>query len=305
MGGGELKLKPYQIQGVQWMVSLYNNRLSGILADEMGLGKTIQVIGLLTYVMESKQDPGPFMIIAPLSTITNWSLEFERWAPSVEVVTYKGTKEVRKNLFRTKMKTGQFNVMIIQYEMVMKQEDMRHLKSLKWSYIVVDEGHRLKNKDSKLFMVLMKEYVSKRKLILTGTPLQNNINELWNLLNFLMPTVFDTDQDFKSWFSKPFAIGDEPDDEEAEETSQEEQMVLINRLHQVLRPFMLRRVKTDKELELSMPENREVIIKTPLSGLQSVMYRQLQYSVMRTRDDKGNVNTKTYNNIIIRLRQVL
>ena len=106
---------------------------------------------------------------------------------------------------------------------------MRMLKQLKWSYLVVDEGHRLKNKDSKLFVVLTKEYESRRKLILTGTPLQNNIGELWNLLNFLLPTVFDTDADFKTWFSKPFTVSQ---DQEEEEASQEEQMVLINRLHQ-------------------------------------------------------------------------
>lgn len=157
---------------------------------------------------------------------------------------------------------------------------------------------RLKNKDSKLFQVLTKEYVSKRKVILTGTPLQNNVNELWNLLNFLLPNVFDTDADFKTWFSKPFAIEEE---EEEEEASQEEQMVLINRLHQVLRPFMLRRTKNDGDLALSMPENREVIIKCSLSGLQNVMYRQLQYQTLQ---DRSNLNTKTFNNIVIRLRQV-
>jgi len=223
-------LKPYQLQGLQWMATLYNNNLSGILADEMGLGKTIQVIGLLTYLVESKGDPGPFMIIAPLSTITNWALEFERWAPSLNVVVYKGSKDTRRELFRTKIKNAKINVLIIQYEMVMSGPDMRMLKQLKWSYLVVDEGHRLKNKDSKLFVVLTKEYESRRKLILTGTPLQNNISELWNLLNFLLPTVFDTDADFKTWFSKPFSVSP---DEEQEDASQEEQMVLINRLHQV------------------------------------------------------------------------
>lgn len=300
-GNADLRLKPYQIQGVQWLVSLYNNNLSGILADEMGLGKTIQVIGLITYIFESKGDPGPFMIIAPLSTITNWAIEFSRWAPTMDVVVYKGTKDVRKQLFRTKLKTKQFQVLIIQYEMTMKSEDLRMLKTIPWSYIIVDEGHRLKNKDSKLFVVLTKEYVSKRKVILTGTPLQNNVDELWNLLNFLLPTVFDTDQDFKTWFSKPFAI---EEDAEEEEVGQEEQMVLINRLHQVLRPFMLRRTKNDEDLQLSMPENREVIIKCSLSGLQSIMYRQLQYSTLRSRDDKGNVQGKSFNNIVIRLRQV-
>lgn len=114
--------------------------------------------------------------------------------------------------------------------------------------------------------------------------------------------MFDTDADFKTWFSKPFALG-EADEEEAD-ASQEEQMVLINRLHQVLRPFMLRRVKTDKDLELSMPENREVVIKCALSALQKIQYRQLSYATLRTRDEKGNLKTTSYNNTIMRLRQV-
>jgi hypothetical protein len=142
MGSEDLRLKPYQVQGVQWLVSLYNNNLSGILADEMGLGKTIQVIGLLSYVFESKGDQGPFMIIAPLSTITNWESEFQRWAPIMDVVVYKGNKEIRKELFRSKLKGKQFHVLIIQYEMVMKSEDLRQLKTIPWSYIIVDEGHR-------------------------------------------------------------------------------------------------------------------------------------------------------------------
>ena len=188
-GKPALLLKPYQLQGLQWLATLYNNNLSGILADEMGLGKTIQVIGLLTYLIEEKGDQGPFLIIAPLSTITNWALEFERWAPTLDVVVYKGTQQVRKDLFRSRIQKKPLNVLIIQYEMVMSAPDLRMLKQIKWSYMVVDEGHRLKNKDSKLFVVLTREYESRRKLILTGTPLQNNISELWNLLNFLLPTV--------------------------------------------------------------------------------------------------------------------
>ena len=118
-GKPPLLLKPYQLQGLQWMATLYNNNLSGILADEMGLGKTIQVIGLITHLMETKGDQGPYMIIAPLSTITNWALEFQRWAPSLNVVVYKGSKEVRRELFRSRVKTGGMNVLVIQYEMVM------------------------------------------------------------------------------------------------------------------------------------------------------------------------------------------
>jgi len=242
------------------------------------------------------------MIIAPLSTITNWKLEFDKWAPTLNVVVYKGNKDVRKELFRTRIKGHGLHVIIIQYEMAMSTPDLRMLKQIKWSYMVVDEGHRLKNNESKLFVVLTKEYESKRKLILTGTPLQTNIGELWNLLNFILPTVFDTDADFKTWFSKPFAHGDET--AEDEEASQEEQMVLINRLHQVLRPFMLRRTKNDKDLQLSLPENREVVIKCTLSALQKIQYRQLSYATLRTRDEKGNLISTSYNNTIMQLRKV-
>uniref|UniRef100_A0A0C3TQ41 Helicase ATP-binding domain-containing protein n=1 Tax=Guillardia theta (strain CCMP2712) TaxID=905079 RepID=A0A0C3TQ41_GUITC len=123
MGDESLKLKAYQIEGVNWLVNLYNNNLSGILADEMGLGKTVQVIGMITHLIEKKHQYGPFMVIAPLSTLSNWQNEFERWAPTVNAIVYKGTPAERKELFNTQIKTGNFNVLIVQvHSRRMKEE---------------------------------------------------------------------------------------------------------------------------------------------------------------------------------------
>jgi ATP-dependent helicase STH1/SNF2 len=164
-------LKDYQIKGLQWMVSLYNNRLNGILADEMGLGKTIQTLSLITYLIEKKKQPGPFLVIVPLSTMTNWVLEFEKWAPSVVKIVYKGSREQRRNLHNT-VRMGNFNVLLTTYEFIINPLDRPVLSKVKWVHMIIDEGHRMKNANSKLSVTLMQFYSARYRLILTGTPLQ-------------------------------------------------------------------------------------------------------------------------------------
>lgn len=165
--GGQLK--DYQIKGLQWMVSLYNNNLNGILADEMGLGKTIQTIALVSYLMESKSHNGPFLILAPLSTLNNWKIEFERWAPSVQKVVYSGSKSARRYLQTNYLRNANFNVLLTTYEFVMR--DISVLSKIKWTYIIIDEGHRIKSKASKLTQILTSKYPAKHRLLLTGAPL--------------------------------------------------------------------------------------------------------------------------------------
>ncbi|KAJ1562865.1 hypothetical protein HK405_006759 [Cladochytrium tenue] len=165
--GGQLK--EYQIKGLQWMISLYNNRLNGILADEMGLGKTIQTISLVTYLMEKKRQPGPFLVVIPLATMTNWVLEFDKWAPSVRKVVYKGTPAERKAL-AAEVRRIEFNVLITTYEYIIKEKAL--LALVKWVYTIIHEGHRMKNAQSKLSPTLMQCYQSQYSLILTGIPLQ-------------------------------------------------------------------------------------------------------------------------------------
>ena len=173
-------LKEYQIKGLQWMVSLYNNRLNGILADEMGLGKTIQTLSLITYLVEKKKQPGPFLVIVPLSTMTNWVLEFEKWAPAITKVVYKGSPNERKQLGSV-VKAGNFNVLLTTFEYIINPKDRPVLSKVKWVHMIIDEGHRMKNANSRLSTTLMQYYSARYRLILTGTPLQVIISCLLKL----------------------------------------------------------------------------------------------------------------------------
>lgn len=139
MTGGELK--SYQLVGIQWLVSLYNNHLNGILADEMGLGKTIQCIGLIAHLMEVKRNPGPFLVIAPLSTLKNWRSEFTKWTPDIKTVWYNGTPDVRAAMWKTQLQEGSFNVLLTSYEYIMNKHDLSKLSAVKWKHIVTTYTH--------------------------------------------------------------------------------------------------------------------------------------------------------------------
>ena len=282
--GGELK--SYQIQGLEWLVSLYNNSLNGILADEMGLGKTIQTISLICYLMENKKNFGPFLIIVPLSTLSNWCLEFDKWAPSINKLQYKGSPQARKDLAKI-MKTTKWNICLTTYEYILK--DRLTLSKFEWKYIIIDEGHRMKNSRSKFAYVLGQQYQSDRRLLLTGTPLQNNLSELWALLNFLLPKVFSSCDDFEKWFAMPLSRMGGNDREVG--LNEEEQLLIINRLHQVLRPFLLRRVK--KEVESELPNKVEFVIKVELSAWQKHIYEQIESRGLMTFDQQtGKTGTR-------------
>ena len=183
--------------------------------------------------MESKKNPGPFLIIVPLSTLSNWQLEFQKWAPSVVVCAYRGTPVVRKQ-FAAQVKSNKMNVLLTTYEYIMK--DKAILSKVHWKYMIIDEGHRMKNHHCKLTMNLNTYYTSPHRLLLTGTPLQNKLPELWALLNFLLPSIFKSVATFETWFNAPFATAGEK-----VELNEEETILIIRRLHKVLRPFLLRR----------------------------------------------------------------
>lgn len=263
------KLKEYQMKGLQWMVSLYNNRLNGILADEMGLGKTIQTISLITFLIENKKQNGPYLVIVPLSTLTNWVNEFNKWAPSVTTLVYKGTPNVRKQL-AGQLKMGTFQVLLTTYEYIIKEKNL--LGKIKWTHMIIDEGHRMKNTQSKLTVTLTQSYSSRYRLLLTGTPLQNNLPELWALLNFVLPKIFNSIKSFDEWFNTPFVNTGAGDN--SMQLNEEEALLIIKRLHKVLRPFLLRRLKKDVEAEL--PDKVEKVIKCRMSALQAKLYQQMK-----------------------------
>ncbi|EPY50243.1 ATP-dependent DNA helicase Snf21 [Schizosaccharomyces cryophilus OY26] len=292
------KLKEYQLRGLQWMISLYNNHLNGILADEMGLGKTIQTISLVTHLIEKKRQNGPFLIIVPLSTLTNWAMEFERWAPSISKIVYKGPPLVRKAL-QPQVRHSNFQVLLTTFEYVIKDRPV--LSRIKWIYMIMDEGHRMKNTQSKLTSTLTTYYSSRYRLILTGTPLQNNLPELWALLNFVLPKIFNSVKSFDEWFNTPFA---NTGNQDKVELTEEESLLVIRRLHKVLRPFLLRRLKKDVESEL--PDKVEKVIRCQMSGLQQKLYHQMKkHGILFVEDaNKGRAGIKGLQNTVMQLKKI-
>ncbi|KAG8931907.1 hypothetical protein FRC01_000597 [Tulasnella sp. 417] len=277
-------LKEYQIKGLQWM----------------GLGKTIQTISLVTFLIERKHQPGPYLVIVPLSTLPNWTLEFEKWAPSVPTVVYKGSPAARKSI-QNRVRVEPFKVMLTTFEYIIK--DRPFLSKYKWVHMIIDEGHRMKNTQSKLAQTLTQYYSARYRLILTGTPLQNNLPELWALLNFALPKVFNSVKSFDEWFNTPFANSGAQDNIQLNE---EESLLIIRRLHKVLRPFLLRRLKKDVESEL--PDKVEKVIKCKMSALQSQLYKYMKEFKMFP-NDKPDVNgrpapVKGLQNMVMQLRKI-
>ncbi|KOS17504.1 Chromatin structure-remodeling complex subunit snf21 [Escovopsis weberi] len=291
-------LKEYQLKGLQWMISLYNNNLNGILADEMGLGKTIQTISLITYLIERKQQSGPYLVIVPLSTLTNWNLEFEKWAPSVARVVYKGPPNTRK-LQQEKIRQGRFQVLLTTYEYIIKDRPI--LSKIKWFHMIIDEGHRMKNTQSKLSATIQQFYTTRFRLILTGTPLQNNLSELWAMLNFVLPNIFKSAKTFDEWFNTPFA---NTGGQDKMELTEEEQILVIRRLHKVLRPFLLRRLK--KDVEKDLPNKTEKVIKCKFSALQAKLHKQMvTHNKLVVGDAKGGkTGSRGLSNMIMQLRKL-
>uniref|UniRef100_A0A672M5S6 SWI/SNF-related matrix-associated actin-dependent regulator of chromatin subfamily A member 5-like n=1 Tax=Sinocyclocheilus grahami TaxID=75366 RepID=A0A672M5S6_SINGR len=191
-------LRDYQIRGLNWMISLYENGINGILADEMGLGKTLQTIALLGYLKHYRNIPGPHMVLVPKSTLHNWMNEFKRWVPTLKAVCLIGNKDERAAFIRDVMMPGEWDVCVTSYEMVIREKSV--FKKFNWRYLVIDEAHRIKNEKSKLSEIV-REFKTTNRLLLTGTPLQNNLHELWSLLNFLLPDVFNSASCFISTYT--------------------------------------------------------------------------------------------------------
>lgn len=262
-------MRTYQLEGLEWLTSLYENGLNGILADEMGLGKTIQVISFIAFLRE-KGINGPFLIAAPLSTTSNWVAEFTKWTPDIPVVLYHGSKQEREELRVKKLRnpsSADFPVVCTSYEICMN--DRKHLAHFGWKFIIIDEGHRIKNLNCRLIRELQ-SYQSANRLLITGTPLQNNLTELWSLLHFLMPSIFDKLESFESWFDFS-ALKEKGGYEQV--LSEDRQKNLVTSLHAILKPFLLRRVKAD--VETALPKKREYVLYAPLTQTQRELYQAI------------------------------
>ena len=250
-------MREYQLAGLNWMIRLFDHGINGILADEMGLGKTLQTISLLGYLHEYRGITGPHMVVVPKSTLGNWMNEFKRWCPVIRTFKFHGNAEEREAQKAQFLVPGGFDVCVTSYEMVIKEKNA--LKKFHWRYIIIDEAHRLKNENSRLSLVL-RMFNTNNRMLITGTPLQNNLHELWALLNFLLPEVFGSAGQFDEWFSNV---------EEGEGGSD----AVVSQLHKVLRPFLLRRLKT--EVETSLPPKKETILKIGMTEMQKTFYKRI------------------------------
>ncbi|BCR82997.1 putative SNF2 family helicase/ATPase [Aspergillus chevalieri] len=278
------EMRDYQIAGLNWLVSLHENGISGILADEMGLGKTLQTISFLGYLRYVCDIPGPHLVAVPKSTLDNWKRELEKWTPDVRVLVLQGDKEERQRLINEELLEENFDVCITSYEMVLREKT--HLKKFAWEYIVIDEAHRIKNEESSLAQII-RVFNSRNRLLITGTPLQNNLHELWALLNFLLPDVFGDSEAFDQWFS----------------TQDSDQDTVVQQLHRVLRPFLLRRVKSD--VEKSLLPKKEINLYVPMSEMQVKWYQKiLEKDIDAVNGAAGKRESKTrLLNIVMQLRK--
>ncbi|KAJ4475673.1 SNF2 family N-terminal domain-containing protein [Lentinula aciculospora] len=349
-------MRSYQLQGLNWMISLHHNGLNGILADEMGLGKTLQTISFLGYLYHHLSTPGPHLIIVPKSTLQNWAREFAQWTPFFRVVILTGTKDERQTIIQDQLLAfsqgeGQndslalpFDVLITSYEICLIERST--LKKFSFQYIVIDEAHRIKNSSS-LLSQIVRAFASRGRLLITGTPLQNSLEELWALLNFIAPEIFVSFSDLDSFLNKddgstsaiiadkdvamevdsaekdPSAMeidgtevepkADESEGakqivtqgQQKEQTEQEKKsQKVVEALHKILRPFLLRRVKADVEKGL-LPK-KEINIYVPLTPMQRRWYRSiLEKDIDAVNGLTGKKEGKTrLMNLVMQLRKV-
>lgn len=266
------KMKDYQLRGLAWLVSLYDQGINGILADEMGLGKTLQTISFLAYLCEQEDNWGPFLVVSPKATLHNWQQEVTKFCPDLKVLPYWGNKndrnELRKYWSHKRMyrRDSEFQVCITSYETLTVDE--KYFNRVKWQYLVLDEAQAIKNSNSSRWRALL-QFPCRNRLLLTGTPLQNKLSELWSLLHFIMPTIFDSHAEFADWFAKDIE-GHANNNKILDATT-------LSRLRTLLDPFMLRRVKRDVESE--MPPKTEVTLDCSLSARQRQLYGSIKANI--------------------------
>ncbi|CAG0918409.1 unnamed protein product [Notodromas monacha] len=283
----EMKLTQYQILGLNWLNLMRKNKLNGILADEMGLGKTIQVIAFVALIHE-QGDVGPHLIIVPPSTLDNWVREFGLWCPSLEICTYVGSQIERKQLrislneiLSGKSDDAYPNVIITTYNTATSTpEDKVFVKRMPFHYVIFDEAHMLKNCATQRFEHLMR-IQAKRRILLTGTPMQNSLRELMSLLIFVMPNMFAS---HRTQLLKTFALyprgADGTDADENLNTRSNYERERIQQARRIMNPFILRRLK--KDVLRDLPPKSEEVIRAPMDAHQQKLYDKFLKSV---RDD--------------------
>ncbi|XP_076140327.1 SWI/SNF-related matrix-associated actin-dependent regulator of chromatin subfamily A containing DEAD/H box 1b isoform X2 [Alosa pseudoharengus] len=283
------KLKPYQLVGLRWLTLLHQHNLSGILADEMGLGKTIQAIAFLASLYQ-EGNRGPHLIVVPASTLDNWVRELNLWCPSLEVLVYHGTAEERRfTRYEALNNMVEYNIIVTTYNLAIGNSSDRSLfRKLKLEYAVFDEGHMLKNMNSLRYRHLMAINADHR-LLLTGTPLQNNLLELMSLLNFIMPSMFSSST---AQIARLFSMNSSEG-----QSSFERKRITHAKL--IMKPFILRRVKS--EVLKQLPAKEESVEFCPMSAKQQQLYSAL---IRKLKGTTTNGEKRELTNAMMHLRKM-
>ncbi|KAH9857919.1 SNF2 family N-terminal domain-containing protein [Lenzites betulinus] len=298
-------LKEYQVKGLNWLATLYEQGINGILADEMGLGKTVQSISLLAYLAEAHDIWGPFLVVSPASTLHNWQQELTRFVPKLKALPYWGNPKDRATLrkFWSKKEISYdqdapFHVLITSYQLII--QDQQYFQRVKWQYMILDEAQNIKNSSSARWKTLL-GFQCRNRLLLTGTPIQNSMQELWALLHFIMPSLFDSHDEFNEWFSKDIENAAENKGSKLNEHQ-------LRRLHMILKPFMLRRVKRHVQNELSEKIEKDIYVE--LSARQRSLYKALlaNVSVQDLLEKAANMgdadSARSLMNLVMQFRKV-
>eukprot|EP00180_Rhodochaete_pulchella_P003546 Plantae.Rhodophyta-Rhodochaete_pulchella.ctg6157.p1 GENE.Plantae.Rhodophyta-Rhodochaete_pulchella.ctg6157~~Plantae.Rhodophyta-Rhodochaete_pulchella.ctg6157.p1 ORF type:complete len:1056 (-),score=215.73 Plantae.Rhodophyta-Rhodochaete_pulchella.ctg6157:35-2833(-) len=287
--GGQLR--EYQMEGYNWLVSCWFAGQGSILADEMGLGKTIQSVSFCNYLFAYRKIRGPFLVIAPLSTLGHWNREFETWT-HMNAIVYHGNSDSRRiiqdyewtypNQTKKKGPPYKWDVLITTYETIL--QDSSKLRSIPWELIVIDEAHKIKNRSSRLVSEL-NGFQSQHRLLLTGTPIQNNPLEVWALLHYIDPTTFASEDAFSNEFGEV------------------KDSATVEKLKDLMRPYLLRRLKED--VEKSIPPKEETIVSVELTKIQKKWYRAMleQNFSFLDQGTKSSKNVGNLRNIVMELRK--
>ncbi|OHT06018.1 Type III restriction enzyme, res subunit family protein [Tritrichomonas foetus] len=282
-------LQRHQIEGMSWLIHLYDHHVNAVLADETGVGKTLQIISFFAYLAEQRHISGPHLVIMPKSVIQTWKDEFVKWFPTANTIVYVGKRKRRRNIFETTISRSEFDVLLTTYSII--KEDKELIAEIPWRVIVIDEGHVLKNYKTLLYSAIFDALFSDFKIIATATPFQNQIDQFWSILSLVDPSQFCSVEIFNSFFKELESSNQDPERNDR----------VIKRLQDLIRPYFLRRNKED--IQSDIPDKLEITLKCSPVPLQlSVIDESLKTGIMNT-SQKIHMARKVSNSPLLFLKK--